>query len=364
MTGDAAEVTALLLARGFVEIYERIVNYGEPVRQDASLPGAARRALARLSELSLEAGVEDLGASVHVVMDRACGPFRDWGLPQFAPPFRHAEVALIERDLGVPTEDCREMAGAGGSEASALEEIHHESLRGALQGYSGSERNHAYSAIREFVIRNPAVNKERLHGFVAEGGHAAAAKVIMSFYRPIPQVALFGDAARQCGHCGSLLWPDRDAAFPDGRCRIRQCRLAHPQPAIGDRISPEHWQLATNALLGFWVGPGLDEIRIFDALKHASRDVTLYPQADAADVGVDGLAIGIDVKTYASPIVLAARLTRSIGRLDLFDRRIIAFPDDKLRLNRHYGDQLRDAYQGSRGIEFMTVSGAIREFGG
>jgi hypothetical protein len=364
MTGDAAEVTARLLARGLVEIYERIVNYGEPVRQDASLPGAARRALARLSELSLEAGVEDLGASIHVAMDRACGPFRDWGLPQFAPPFRHADVALIDRDLGVPTEDCREMAGAGGSEASALEEIHHESLRGALQGYSSKERNHAYSAIREFVVRNPAVDKERLHGFVAEGGHAAAAKVIMSFYRPVPQAALFGGLGRRCGHCGALLWPDRDAAFPEGRCRIRQCRLAHPQPAIGDEIPPELWQLATNALLGFWVGPGLDEIRVFDALKRARRNVTLYPQADAADVGVDGLAVGIDVKTYASPIVLAARLTRSIGRLELFDRRIIAFPDDKLRLNRRYGDQLREAYQGSRGLEFMTVTDAIRELGG
>jgi hypothetical protein len=358
---NAAEVSALLLARGLVEIYEQIVNYGEPVRQDASLPGAARRALALLSKLSLEPGVPDLGASIHVVMDRACSPFRDWGLPQFAPPFRHADVALIERDLGIPTEDCREMAGVGGNEATVLEEIHHESLRGALQGYSSKERNQAYSAIREFVIRNPAVNKERLHSFVAEGGHVAAAKVIMSFYRPIPQAALFGGSARLCGHCGALLWPERDAAFPDGRCRIRQCRLAHPEPAIGDEIPPELWQLATNALLGFWVGPGLDEIRVFDALKRAKRDVILYPQADAADVGVDGLAIGIDVKTYASPIVLAARLTRTIGRLELFDRRIIAFPDDKLRLNRNYGDQLRDTYQGGRGLEFMTVSDAIRE---
>jgi hypothetical protein len=172
-------------------------------------------------------------------------------------------------------------------------------LRGALQGYSSEERNRAYSAIREFVVRNPAVNKERLHGFVAEGGHAAAARVIMSFYRPVPQAALFGGSARQCGHCGALLWPDRDAAF-----------------------------------------------------------------ADAADVGVDGLAIGIDVKTYASPIVLAARLTRSIGRLELFDRCIIAFPDDKLRLNSSYREQLRNTYQGSRGLEFMTVSDAIRGLGG
>ncbi len=282
-------------------------------------------------------------------------------MPQFAPPFRYADVELVDRDLGVPTDDCREMASVGGTETTALEEIHHERLRAAVHGYPRGDRNHAYAAIREFIVRNPAVSEEGLHAFVVEGGHAAAARTVMSFYRPIPQAALFGRMARRCGHCGALLWPDRDAAFPDGRCRIRQCRLARPTPAVGDEVLPALWRVALNALLGFWVGPGLDEIRLYDALKAAGREASLYPQADAADVGVDGLAVGIDVKTYASPVVLAARLTRSIGRLDLFDRRIVAFPDDKLRLNWRYGEQLRSAYQGGRSLEFMTVSEAIWE---
>jgi hypothetical protein len=362
MTGEIAEVTALLLARGFVEIYDLIANDGEPVRQDASLPASARRALTLLSALSLEAKTEDYGTSIHVIMDRACEPFHNWGLPQFAPPFRYADVGLVDRDLGVPTEDCREMARGAVTEASALEDIHHDRLRNIVQGYPARERNSAYAAIREFVVRNPAVSEERLHAFVVEGGHAPAARTIMSFYRPIPQTALFGRVARRCDHCGSLLWPDRQVGFTDGRCRIRQCRLAHPIPVVRDEIPPALWRVAANVLLAFWVGPGLDEIRIYDALRAAKRNVTLYPQADAADVGVDGFAVGIDVKTYASPIVLATRMTRSVGRLDLFDRRIVAFPDDKLRLNRRYGEQLRNAYLGDRSLEFMTVSGVIREF--
>lgn len=366
MTEASAEVTTVLLAKGFSEIFDRIANDGVAVQQDASLPPTARRALTMLSGLSLAAAAdEDLGASVHTVMDKACQPFREWGLPQFQPPFRYADVALIDRDLGVPTEDCREMARSGGSETAAHEEIHHEHLRMAIKDYPPKERTKAYTAIRELVVRNPAIREEDLHRFIVEGGHAAAARAIMSFYRPIPQAALHGGVAHRCAHCGSLLWPERDVVtFPDGRCRIRQCRLANPTPAKRDGIADTAlWRLGTNAVLAYWVGPGLDEIRIHDALKAAGKRVTLYPQADAADVGMDGLDIGIDVKTYASPVVLAAKLSRSIGRLDMFTRKILAVPDDKLRLNPRYLEQLRDTYQGKHPLKFMTVSQAIRECG-
>lgn len=364
MGGEQAEVTGLLLAKGLTEFFDQIVGNGCVIQQDASMPSVARRALTLVSLLALDAGTADIGASIHDVMDKACEPLRDWGLPQFSPPFRYADVVLIDRDLGVPTDDCREMAREAGSEAAIQEEIHHEQLRAALQSYSAKTRNAAYTAIREFVVRNPLVTDANLHRFVTDGGHAAVAKTIFSFYRNVPQVALFAGTARHCGHCGSLIWPDRDSAsFPDGRCRIRQCRLAHPTTSIRDEIgNPSAWRLGTNAVLGYWVGPGLDEIRIYDALKAAGRNVVLYPMADAADVGIDGMSVGIDVKTYASPVVLASKLTHSIGRLSLFARRIVAFPDDKLRLNRDYGNQLRETYRGEPTLEFMTVSEVIREF--
>lgn len=359
------EVTAVLLARGFAEIFDRIVGDRDVVRQDATMPHSARRALSLLSGLCLVGGVEDLGASVHSAMDRACEPFRDWGLAQFRPPFRYADVALIEHELGVPTDDCREMARSGGSEAAVHEEIHHEQLRQTLKDYPARERSRAYTDIRELVVRNPVIQEKDLHRFLVEHGHAAAARTIMSFYRPIPQAALHGAVAHRCAWCGGLLWPDRDAAaFPEGRCRVRQCRLTHPTPAKRDDVAdPAQWRLGTNAVLAYWVGPGLDEIRIHDALRAVGKKVALYPHADAADVGVDGLAVGIDVKTYASPVLLGAKLTRSIGRLDMFKRRILAVPDDKLRLNPRYIEQLRDSYQGAHALELMTVSKVIAELG-
>lgn len=317
-----------------------------------------------LSGLCAAERVEDWGASLHEVMAKASQPFRDWGLAAFQPPFRYADVALVDPDLGVPTADCRELAHAGDSEISAQEELHHEHVRLALKDYPPRQRAEAYTAIRGFVVRHPAVHEEDIHRFIVEGGHAASARTIMSFYRPIPQAALQGGRGIRCAKCGSILWPERDAvSFPSGRCRIRQCRLACPVPAKRDVITePGLWRLATNAILAYWVGPGLDEIHIYDSLATNGKRVALYPQADAADIGIDGLAIGIDVKTYASPVVLAAKLSRSIGRLEMFRRKILAVPDDKLRLNPHYLAQLRASYQGSQDLEFMTVSEAIREF--
>ena len=312
--------------------------------------------------MCLAAGVDDIGASIHVAMERACEPLAAWGLYDFAPPFRYADVILIDREFGIPTFDCRELAAHGGSETLVQEELHHSALRAAVQGFSARQRDMAYTTIREFLIRNPAVAFADRERFVVERGLIPAARTISSFYRTIPGSALFDGTARLCGHCRSLLWPDRDAtSFPDGRCRILQCRSAHPGPARGADIpNPAEWQLATSATMAFWVGPGLDEIRIYDALRAAGRQAILYPQSDAADIGVDGTDVGIDVKAYASPIVLAAKLSRSIGRFGMFRRRILAVPDDKLDRNPRYLEQLRDVYQGEHRLEFMTASQAIR----
>lgn len=244
----------------------------------------------------------------------------------------------------------------------AQEEFHHTALRSAVQAFPVNQRNKIYTAIRQFVVRHPAVAYAEREGFIVHEGLIAAARTVASFYRPLPSVVLFDGQARLCGHCGSTLWPDRDIlSFPEGRCRIRQCRLAHPEPVRGaDVESPSEWYLATPAALAFWVGPGLDDIRIHDALLAAGRRSVLYPFSDAADVGVDGYAIGIDVKVYASPVVLATKLTRTVGRLTQFRRGIISVPDDKLRLNPHYLEQLRYFYQGPHPIEFMTASQAIR----
>lgn len=364
-----AEVTGIMLARALNEIHDQIASDGVPVRQDSSLPLTARRALSQLSAHCLLSGprYEDLGSSVHLLMAMACKPFGDWGLPEFREPYLYADVNLIDPDNAVPTEDCRELARLGsGGEIALQEERHHERLQAAIKGLTAKQRSKAYTSLREFCVRNPAVTNAELHGHISKDGLIAAAQTLLSSYRPIPLGALFGGKAHRCAHCRSLLWPDKDiASYPDGRCRIRQCRLAHPNASCGEVIDrPADWRVAIEGVLAFWVGPGLDEIRIFDALLAKGLQATLYPLADAADVGLDGLKVGIDVKTYASPLLLGARLTRSIGRLATFERKIIAVPDDKLRLNKRYLEQLRASYHGAEALEFRTTGSVIEEFAG
>lgn len=362
MVDDDNLVTGLLLARGLLEAYENILDRGVPVRQDDTMPQQLRRALERVTRTCILEGADDFGASVHAVMDKACEPLGTWGLKAFEPPYRYADAVLIDRPAGVPTDDCRAMAAEAGSESAALENIHHERLRGAVSGF-GAAKNAAYSRIRGFVVRNPAVSRTTLNQFLLDENLVAAADAVRSFYRPVPQAALFDGRARRCANCGALLWPDRDlASFPEGRCRVRMCRLDRPHPAPGDGIDdPASWLLATDAVLAYWVGPGIDEIRLHDALAAAGRRAVLYPEADAADVGVDGFAVGIDVKGYSSPVVLGAKLSLGIGRLDLFSDRILAVSDCLLRTNRDYLRQLRAAYTGGHGLRFMTVSDALAE---
>lgn len=359
---SAPMITARLLARGLCEIYEQ-TQAGAPVYQDARMPAPARRACARLSRHCIESGVPDIGASIHLVMERIGSPLSEWGVPQWAGVFPYADVVLGDIELGVPSADCETLAAAAGSEMNLQEELHHEQLRAVVQSYAERDRADAYAALREFVVRRPALAYADLSTWVVAAGHVSALRFLSSLYRPTPHAALFANSLKTCGHCRALLWPVQLGAAGEGRCRVRQCRLAHPEPLLGEVVSSsENWRVATPAVLAYWVGPAQDELLIYDELAASGRRVSLYPMMDAADIGLDHLAVGIDVKTYASPLLLGARLTRSIGRLGVFARRIIAVPDHKLNQNPDYLRQLADSYQGVASLEFRTTSDVIAEF--
>ncbi|WP_143242173.1 hypothetical protein [Agrobacterium fabrum] len=356
-----AVITTHLFARGLCEIFDRITQEGDIVHQGPSMPSTARRALARISRHCVLDGVDDIGSSVHLAMKLASKPMAQWGIPTFSGDFRYRDVELVDDASGVPTDDCRELAQLGGSEIDASEDIHHEQLRAAVQSYPAAQRHSAYTSIREFVVRHPVCRLDKLHRFITNG-HLHGARAIAALYRPLPQGALSNGSARLCGRCGSLLWPVTDPAFRNGRCRVRQCAIRGDTEVGNTLEEPSLFRLAAGAILAFWVGPGLDELWLHDNLLNNGRSVTLYPLSDAADVGVDGLDVGLDVKSYASPLILGARLSRGLGRLTLFKRRVIVIPDYKIRLNPRYMDELEASYVGEEPLEFMTVGSAIKEF--
>ena len=84
---------------------------------------------------------------------------------------------------------------------------------------------------------------------------------------------------------------------------------------VSSSAIPASYATVEKSVLAYWVGPGLAEVRIYDRLRTAGLNVVLYPDEDAADVGTADFRLGIDVKTYGSPVMLARRLSAGIGGL-------------------------------------------------
>lgn len=357
-------VTTECLASGFLALQASAKDW-VIVRQDHRMPPQLRRALALLSRTCLKDGVDDRGSCIHDVLAMAREPMREWGIPSFADAaFPYADTVLVDGDLGVPTADCITLA-APGSEIESLQNRHHQRLRAAVATMTGKRKAETYTAIREFAVRNPVVAVSALKEFVSTGGRVHLAQEIESFYERIPIAAIWPDGTiRTCVGCGGLLWPDVDqSSYPNGRCHLRQCVDERPTPSVRDVLEdPDSYYVVERAVNAFWVGPGLDEIRIYDELMAAGVEVTLYPQEDLVDVGKPDLSLGIDAKSYASPIVLARRLSESVGGIEAFDERYLVVPDAKKRHNPDYVRQLRESYDGTvKGIRFMTVMEAITD---
>jgi hypothetical protein len=355
---EHALVTIRLLAKGIVEM-RRLVADGAIVRQD-EMPAPLRSGLERLSRHCLLDGVEDFGANVHVLMALACKPIGEWEVPCFSEPFSHARAILIDSNLGVPTDDCVEIGNIS-SEMDAYENIHHRRLREAVRS-QGKRANEVYTLVRERIIRHPVENQKELLKFLLDSGLTKIADVYRSWLRVIPMSAIHPDGkVRICAGCGGLLYPTRDISrFPNGSCRVRACvevaSVSRVKRVLDD---PNEWRVAANDVLASWVGPGLPEIKLYDDLRSLGLKVELFPGQDATDVGIP-YELGIDVKSYSCPVTLGGRLTRSIGGLAEFDRRIIAVPDTKVARHRGYLDDLKRHYRGKLSVEFLTVSQTVR----
>lgn len=363
--GDPVQAQAMvrLLARGVLALHREIAG-GGIASGGPEMPADLRRASALLSAQCLAAGVHDLGASVHDLLARCRMPFAAWGLPQLRPPFPYADCILLDDGTMQPTPDCKELADVAG-EDDAREDIHHSRLRDRLAALSEREAARTYVAYRRFVVEHPLVDSSALNTYVLDEGLERVFDLLAGCYRPLPGWAIWRDGqVRRCATCGCPLEEQADrGAWPDGRCRLVACR-AKGQSVTADVFRPTAATLlARSEILAYWVSPGLDEIGLWRQLRQAGLQVELYPAADAADVGFCDLSVGIDVKDYASPLVLGARLSRSIGRFAIFRLRLLAIPDAALVRNRDYLTQLRQAYSGPELI-FCRVSEVLGLLGG
>ena len=110
-------------------------------------------------------------------------------------------------------------------------------------------------------------------------------------------------------------------------------------------------------------GPGIDELAIFDTAKQQGLRAELYPESDMCDVSLNDYEIGIDAKSYISPVSLALRLNQSIGGLGYYQRRIIAISDQLIADNPSYLSTLQSTLlkKGDPAtVEVLPVSAVIK----
>lgn len=348
------------LASGITEAHDVVLTNGLALREIGNEPPSLRRGRSMLAAACLQSGVPDIGSGLHVAMERMTLPPSAWGLAPDLTPKSYREVVLIDPILRIPTNEAWQIAKLHPTEGDAREHVQFKRLMDAL---TKVHKEKAYTVLRGYLIRNPMVRRKDLNAFLLENGDLFDTEVIIGFYgQPSPDWIRQGAAACVCVHCNSPFMPTR--GYLTARCANRACsatEIPTSRPISGD---PSDYLVLHDELMLYWVAPGYDEIRLFDALTAASLDTSLYPRQDEVDISVGDFDTGIDVKAYSSPTLLA-KVLASKGRQEPLGRyrlKIIAVPD---RLcTDGYLDEARDSYVSFAGnqalnLEFLSITDTV-----
>ncbi|MEH2241157.1 restriction endonuclease-related protein [Nostoc sp.] len=368
---DLAEDAVMLLAQGILRQYDRVLPGREIVRQeDSTLPPELYQAMCKLGRLYIEEGLSDRAACVHTVLDNArysLGCDR-WQLGVFSQSdFRFSSVTLIDPDLRVPTSDCAEIANLSGAfgEDNVIEHRLYTQLCEATERLGGRRQHKAYTALRELFGRYSLIGERQLLDYLVENDLTPLqGMIIEKFFDLVPDIWLVDGLAHRCAHCGTLMrsHPNKKL-FAQGRCPIRQC-IGHDLPKVSEKLDPNKGilRIAEPRILTYWTGPAIDELAIFDTARRNKLNAELYPESDLCDVAINERAIGIDAKSYTSPVTLGLRLNRSIGGLIHYRRRILAVSDRLIEDNPSYISTListLDKKGDPASLEIMSVSSVI-----
>ncbi|MEG4272857.1 MULTISPECIES: restriction endonuclease-related protein [unclassified Microcoleus] len=370
-TIDLAEDTVILLAQGILRQYTRILNR-DIVRQDDTMPSELYRAMCKLGRLYIESGQSDRAACVHTVLERARYPLNKWELDIFChADFDSGQVILIDPDLRVPTQDCAVIANSKGTfgEDNIIEHRLYQRLRDATERLGIRRQHKAYTALRSLFGSRSLIGEHQLLEYLRDNDLTPLQGMIVdTFFDSVPDIWLIDGHAHRCAYCGTLMrpYPDQEL-FSDGRCPIRQC-LGHNSSTakVSEKLDPNQDRLliAQPQILTYWTGPAIDELAIFDAAIKNGLDAELYPESDLCDVAINGRNIGIDAKSYTSPVSLALRLNRTgIGGLEHYRRRIIAVSDQLIEERPDYLSTFRSAIDKKdkpATLEIMSVSQVIQ----
>jgi len=210
--------------------------------------------------------------------------------------------------------------------------------------------------VREFAIRHLVVSQQDLRALGDELPSALWLCVQHRFYELLPQSALVDASVRLCHHCKNLM-----KRAPSGLvCSTAACAAQSP-PRPGAPLAAVQLMRLTKGLRQYWLEPGIDEIRMHDRLLAAGLPSRLYPHRDRVDIDLgDSGSVGIDLKAYASPELLGARMSRRPGGLSHYQRKWLVIPDWLVSRTPGYLERLSAALERST-VQCLSVSKAIEE---
>lgn len=360
--GLAHEVVPLLAA-GLVDHY-RQARAGQPLVHDSGASPWLRAAMSRLAGLYVVYGQAVQNDGAHTLVARCGQPLREreWGLPVFdSTEFRFHGIRLLDSTSRLPTIECIDLARQIASELDLLEQQAFAQLNSTCDQFA-SRGNEVYSALREFITRHPITTAAEQRRFLESGNLQLAAPFLSSCYEPPQPHHLVRGALLHCASCGAPM----TASTVDGHviCPVRQCKAydSPVQRGAARASSIEDSLVAKAHIQVYWCGPGQDEIALYDAAiaDPPALRATLYPGRDKCDISLDGEVVGIDVKSHANPFLLAETLSRSMGGLELFEKKYIAINDQALSRFPQYLEILRREC-GRPDVEFTSVSALRRK---
>lgn len=295
-----------------------------------------RHAMALVSRARLSSGQSDVGAEIHQLLSHCTRPLAEWlPLPSIFAD-RLSDVVLLDSEEGIPTREAEELAQRFVSSTASLEELLFGRFLEQLGKSSPLVANGYYSRVREFVVRYPLASADQLATLTTELPSVIGVLLTQQFYEPVPEGWAVEGGLHTCAHCGNAL-----RRRPEGlACRTRACAESL-RNEVGARLPIEGTLRLTRGIRQYWQEPGFDEIRVFDELSAAGFKPVLYPYRDRVDIEVG--EVGIDLKAYVSPELLAARIERSLGGLAHYRHKWLAVPDRLIRRVPAYLERLRAA---------------------
>ena len=309
---------------------------GDPLYDDS-----VQRAYNRLVLHCLNVGVEPPASVPGMVTWAAATPLRQWSADLASANVTGDEV-LVDPETRVPTQACLEFAMPVADAAAELFE--NVIISTALEACRAARSPKSYIAFRRLLITRPVLTGADLVALAAEIELMPVLEVIRRCYEPAPAAYLRNGAYRACGRCGCLLVPLRNGGFC---CELDRCRN-DGGTTLGPALpsSAKVLQLS-RPLRVFITSPGLAETELEATLSGPPIRLQseIWPQFDAYDLRIpfpDGSAWAVDVKDWASPSLLAARM-HALPPDPPYTRAFIVVPEYRFRVREDYARAFRSA---------------------